>query len=47
MDIFRPKWDEIPNAHFGFHFFDSLVLIPTLDGGFRERPPKCPMERFR
>ena len=27
MDILRPKWDEIPNSHFGSHFFDSLVRI--------------------
>jgi len=25
--IFPPKWDEIPNSHFGFHFFDSFVSI--------------------
>jgi hypothetical protein len=24
---FSPKWDEIPNSHFGFHFFDSLRCI--------------------
>jgi hypothetical protein len=27
MDIFPPKWDEIPNSYFGSHFFDSLVSI--------------------
>ena len=25
MDIFPPKWDEMPNLHFGPHFFGSLV----------------------
>ena len=23
--VFPSKWDEIPNSHFGSHFFDSLV----------------------
>jgi hypothetical protein len=36
MDIFSPMWDEIPNSHFGSHFFDSLVSNQHIKNGYFE-----------
>jgi len=41
MDIFPPKWDEIPNSHFGSHFFDSLVRILSFLSNLALNPPQA------
>ena len=44
--IFPSKWDEIPNSHFGFHFFDSFVRIVSPSESSSSSPVPCGQGRI-